>query len=195
MRSPASRQKALRHIVIIGHSLGANAAIAYAARHNSVAAAVVALAPGHLPETAEMRGRTQEAVAQAKQMVVAGQESPAPLAGPCPGRADFRAGDAGDLCEHVRSERAGRDPQERGGAAVGAASVGGRQFRPIFARGREYAFARAAKNPMSRYVEVSAGHLLTPRVAQSQVVEWLKSFSNCAASIAGRYAPRQNGPR
>ena len=47
---------------------------------------------------------------------------------------------------------------------------------PIFSRGRDYAFARAPKNAKSRYVEVSAGHLTTPRAAQSQVVEWLKSL-------------------
>ena len=39
-------------IVVIGHSLGANAAIGYAARR--AVAAVVALSPGHLPETVEM---------------------------------------------------------------------------------------------------------------------------------------------
>jgi len=47
---------------------------------------------------------------------------------------------------------------------------------PIFARGRDYAFTRAPKNPKSRYIEVSAGHLNAPRAAQSQVVEWLKSL-------------------
>jgi hypothetical protein len=47
---------------------------------------------------------------------------------------------------------------------------------PIFERGRDYAFARAPKNPKSRYIEVSAGHLTTPRAAQSQVVEWVKSL-------------------
>jgi hypothetical protein len=50
------------------------------------------------------------------------------------------------------------------------------QSDPIFARGREYAFARAPKNGKSRYIEVSAGHLAAPWVARSQVVEWLKSL-------------------
>jgi pimeloyl-ACP methyl ester carboxylesterase len=47
---------------------------------------------------------------------------------------------------------------------------------PIFARGPGYAFARAGKNPKSRYLEVSAGHLTTPWAAQTQVLEWLKSL-------------------
>jgi pimeloyl-ACP methyl ester carboxylesterase len=50
------------------------------------------------------------------------------------------------------------------------------EFDPIFARGRDYAFARAPKNARSRYIEVAAGHLAAPRVARTQVVEWLKSL-------------------
>ncbi len=37
--------------MVIGHSMGANAAIGYAASHGPLAA-VVAIAPGHLPEVA-----------------------------------------------------------------------------------------------------------------------------------------------
>jgi pimeloyl-ACP methyl ester carboxylesterase len=47
---------------------------------------------------------------------------------------------------------------------------------PIFVRGRDYAFSRAPKNPKSRYIEVSAGHLTAPRTARAQVVEWVKSL-------------------
>jgi len=43
------KAKGAAGIVVIVHSLGANAAIAYAARRSGVAA-VVALAPGHLPD-------------------------------------------------------------------------------------------------------------------------------------------------
>src|SRR6202044_747253 len=44
------KAKGARRIVVIGHSLGANAAIGYAARHPDLAG-IVALAPGHLPES------------------------------------------------------------------------------------------------------------------------------------------------
>src|SRR5215469_3760869 len=66
--------KGATRIVVIGHSLGANAAIGYAARRHGVAA-VVALSPGHLPETAEMRARTAEAIAQARSLLAAGEKS------------------------------------------------------------------------------------------------------------------------
>jgi len=49
-------------------------------------------------------------------------------------------------------------------------------FDPIAARGREYAFARAAKNPKSQYLEILANHLTTPWAARRAVVEWLESL-------------------
>ncbi|HSV21853.1 MAG TPA: alpha/beta hydrolase, partial [Xanthobacteraceae bacterium] len=68
------RAKGATRIVIIGHSLGANAAIGYAARRRGVAA-VVALSPGHLPETTEMRARTGAAIVEARALLAAGEKS------------------------------------------------------------------------------------------------------------------------
>src|SRR6266545_1374363 len=59
-------------IIVIGHSLGANAAIGYAASRGPLAA-VVAIAPGHLPETDILRDRTHDARIEAAQLVASGQ--------------------------------------------------------------------------------------------------------------------------
>src|SRR6186713_2148955 len=61
-----------KKIAVIGHSLGANAAIGYAARRPGLSA-VVALAPGHLPEAWALRARTSGAIATAKKMIAAGK--------------------------------------------------------------------------------------------------------------------------
>jgi pimeloyl-ACP methyl ester carboxylesterase len=167
--------KGATRIVVIGHSLGANAAIGYAARRRGVAA-VVAISPGHLPETDEMRARTASAVAEARKLAAAGETS-----------------------RHVWPDRiqgiptlATASPQiyvsmfDPDGPAViprNAAALHGvpllwvvGRSDPIFDRGRDYAFSRAPRNSMSRYVEVPAGHLAAPSVARSQVVEWVKSL-------------------
>ena len=68
----ALRAKGAVRIVVIGHSLGANAAIGYAARHPDLAG-VVALAPGHLPETGRLRSFVAEAVARAKSLIAEGE--------------------------------------------------------------------------------------------------------------------------
>jgi hypothetical protein len=49
-------------------------------------------------------------------------------------------------------------------------------FDPISRQGRKYAFDLAAKDPRSRYIEVFAGHLSTPRIARTTIVRWLKSL-------------------
>jgi pimeloyl-ACP methyl ester carboxylesterase len=167
--------KGATRIVIIGHSLGANAAIGYAARRHDIAA-VVALSPGHLPETAEMRSHTADAITQARALAAAGEKSrriwpdriqeipTLAIASPAVYLSMF-------------------DPDGPAVIPKNAAALHGvpllwvvGQSDPIFARGRDYAFTRAPRNPKSRYIEVSAGHLAAPLVARSQVVEWLKSL-------------------
>ncbi len=162
-------------IVIIGHSLGANAAIGYAARRSAVAA-VVALSPGHLPETAELRGRTRDAVAEARRMVTAGQSERRMWPDAIQGFPTFASATPAVYLSWF-------DPDGPAVIPKNAAAMRAIPFLwvvgtgdPIYARGRDYAFVRAAKNPKSRYLEVSAGHLTTPRVAQAEVVAWLKSL-------------------
>ncbi len=167
--------KGARRIVIVGHSLGANAAIGYAARRPGVAA-VVALSPGHLPETAEMRARTGAAIIEARALLASGDKS----------RHFWPDGIQGIPTFATASPAVYLSMFDPDGPAViqkNAAALHGvpllwvvGQSDPILARGRDYAFSRAPGNPKSRYVEVSAGHLTAPLVARSQVVEWLKSL-------------------
>ena len=162
-------------IVIIGHSLGANAAIGYGARRNGIAA-VVALSPGHLPETPEMRDRTAEAVVQARALVAAGEKSRRPWPDRIQGIPTFAT--ASPAVYLSMFDPNGPAVIPRNAAALQGVPllwVVGRSD-PMFARGRDYAFSRAPKNPKSRYVEVSGGHLFAPQTARSEVVEWLKSL-------------------
>jgi pimeloyl-ACP methyl ester carboxylesterase len=169
------KAKGASRIVVIGHSLGANAAIGYAARHPDVAA-VVAMSPGHLPETDEMRDRTADALAKARALAVSGETS----------RRMWPDRVQGIPTLAMASPTVYLSMFDPNGPAViprNAAALQGvpllwvvGESDPIFARGRDYAFARAPKNARNRYVEVSAGHLAAPWVARSQVVEWLKSL-------------------
>lgn len=177
------KAKGARRIVIIGHSLGANAAIGYAARRPSLAdlAGVVALSPGHLPETGAMREFVAGAVARAKKLVAEGKGD-VPQTFP-----DMAQGIP--LIAHATSTvyLSWFDPDgpaviPRNAAAIGASPhpvpllwvVG--KLDPIARRGPDYAFAAAAKNPKSKYLEVFAGHLSAPLVAHRQVVAWINSL-------------------
>jgi len=167
--------KGATRIFIIGHSLGANAAIGYAARRSGVAA-VVALSPGHLPETAEMRARTGDAIIEARRLLAAGNKARRTWPDRIQGVPTFATASPAVYLSMF-------DPDGPAVIPRNAAALRGVPLLwvvgtsdPIFARGRAYAFARAPRNPKSRYLEVAAGHLTAPRAARSEVVAWLKSL-------------------
>jgi dienelactone hydrolase len=169
------KSRGAARIVIIGHSLGANAAIGYAARRRGVAA-VAALSPGHLPETAEMRARTAGAIVEARALLAAGEKSrhiwpdqiqgipTLAMASPAVYLSMFDPDGPAVIPRNVAALQ-----------GVPLLWVVGRSD-PIFARGRDYAFSRAPRNPKSRYIEVAAGHLDTPSAARTEIVEWVKSL-------------------
>lgn len=171
-----AKAKGAGRIVLAGHSMGANAAIAYAARHPGIFA-VIAISPGHLPETAEMMKHSAWGIAKAKRLLAEG-------------KGDVRA----LFFDRVQGWRLpirttpeiylsyfdpdGPAVMPRNARAMPAIPflwvVGSRD--PIFRRGTDYAFALANGHPKSRYVTVDAGHTDTPRAARKQIVDWLQSL-------------------
>ncbi len=170
------KAKGAKRIVIIGHSLGANAAIGYAARHRDLAG-VVALAPGHLPESEEMRSFVGDAVARAKQLIAAGQGN-VPQSFPDIAQGIPLTATATPLVYLSMFDPDGPAVIPKNAAAMGPIPllwVAGK-LDPIDRRGPEYAFDAGAKNPKSKYIEVFAGHLTTPLAARKQVVDWINSL-------------------
>ena len=171
------KAKGANRIVVIGHSLGANAAIGYAARHPDLAG-IVALAPGHLPDAGRMRGFVTDAVARAKKLIAAGQGE-VPQTFPDMAQGIPLVATATPVVYLSMFDPDGPAVIPKNAAVIGAAPhpvpllwvVG--KLDPVDRRGPEYAFAAAAKNPKSKYIEVFAGHLTTPLVARRQVVDWI----------------------
>lgn len=163
-------------IVVAGHSLGANGAIGYAARREGLAA-VIALAPGHLPEAWALRLRTKGAIARAKKLIAEGK-------GDIP---DSFPDLAQGLPYAVRATPnvylSMFDPEGPAVIPKNAAAMGDVPFLwvvgitdPIFFHGKDYAFDLAAKNPKSRYVVIPGTHLTTPFQARRTIVDWLKAL-------------------
>ncbi len=175
------KAKGARRIVIIGHSLGANAAIGYAARRPNELAGVVALSPGHLPEVGDMRSFAADAVARAKKLIAEGKGDVTQTF-PDMAQGIPLIAHATPLVYLSMFDPDGPAVIPKNAAAIGAAAhpvpllwvVG--KLDPIDRRGPQYAFDAAAKNPKSKYVEVFAGHLTTPLAARKQVVAWINSL-------------------
>jgi pimeloyl-ACP methyl ester carboxylesterase len=174
------KQQGANRIVIIGHSLGGNAAIGYAARRPGLAGIVV-LAPGHLPEADPLRSYVSDAVTRAKQLVAAGQGN-VPQSFPDMAQSIPLPTTASPIVYLSMFDPDGPAVIPKNAAVMGAAAVpvpllwAVGKLDPIDSRGPEYAFNAAAKNPKSKYIEVFAGHLTTPLVAHRQVVEWINSL-------------------
>jgi pimeloyl-ACP methyl ester carboxylesterase len=163
-------------IVVAGQSFGANAAIGYAARRGGLAA-IVALAPGHVPERPGFAKRLAPSLERARQMIAEGK-------GDAPGT--FSDNNQGKL-SNVRAtpqvylsyfDPNGPAPMPKNAAAMKAVPflwVIGRDDQ-LHSAGPGYAFDRAPRHPKSKYLEVNARHENTPDIAKDQVVAWLAAL-------------------
>lgn len=170
------RARGATKFIVAGQSLGANAALAFAARKPGGISGVIMLAPGHTPE--RMRSADiLSAQAEARQMVAAAKGSQ---------RREFPDLNVGQSFM-VTGTYAGWysyfDPLGAANMPANAARlrampilyVVGRSD-PLTRMGRAYIYKQAKPHPKSRYVEVNADHFDTPHHARSLVLDWLKSL-------------------
>lgn len=165
-----------KSIAIIGHSLGANAAVGYAARRPGLYA-VVAIAPGHLPEAWALRARTKGAIERAKSLIAAGQ-------------GDVRTSFP-DLAQGIPFSIKATpnvylsmfDPDGPAVMPKNAAAMEPVPFMwvvgiadPIIFHGKDYVFSLGAKNPKSKYMVTPSMHLSTPFQARGAIISWLKGL-------------------
>ena len=171
------RSRGAKRIVVGGQSFGANAALGYAARRGGSLAAVVVLAPGHVPELAGFRNAVADGVSTAKRLVASGQgDTPAMLP-------DVNQGARYQVSARPAAYLSYFDPN---GPAVMPRNAARMPAVPLlwvvgtgdamYQRGEGYAYARAPRHPKSRYLVVSAGHADTPNAARDQVVAWLRAL-------------------
>lgn len=170
------KARGARKIVLAGHSMGANAAIAYAAKHPGLDAVIV-MSPGHLPETEEMARHTRKGIAKAKNMIAEGKGKKRGFF------FDLVQGWSVPLRTTAEIYLSYFDPEGPAVMPKNARAMHevpllwavGKQD-PIFRRGPEYVFTLAAKHPKSCFVKADAGHTDTPKVARKDIVAWLKSL-------------------
>ncbi|HWH83090.1 MAG TPA: alpha/beta fold hydrolase [Burkholderiaceae bacterium] len=166
-----------KRIVVGGHSLGANAAIAYAGSGRAVHA-VFALAPGHIPGAGNFGRAVAPGVEKAREMIKRGQgeeKSWFP---------DFNQGQGRQIHTAAATYLTYFDPEGIGVMARSIAAIP--RPLPIFmAVGVSDSIAccaetaiynMAPKHGMSQYVAVQADHDSTIRVAAPALLEWLKTL-------------------
>jgi pimeloyl-ACP methyl ester carboxylesterase len=163
-------------IALVGHGLGANAALAYAASRGGVDA-LVCLAPSHDPE--RHREVFLPDVRKARNMLSAGSGDV---------RSQFmdvlqdKNYDLSTTAEVYLSynDPDGEAVMPRSAAAIKTPVpilwVGGLKD-PLVHLGRSYAFSKAPSHPKSSYEEVVADHAHVPSVAAPLVAQWVRSLA------------------
>ena len=160
-------------IVIAGHSLGANAAIAYAARKPAGIIGVVAISPGHMPER-KQSAEVEKAVSEARKQIAEGRGSQHAML------PDFNVDKRFEVSGTFAAWHSYFDPQGMAVMPKNAARltvpllyVVGRSDS-LIRIGRDYIFGKVRSNPKNRYTEIDAGHFDAPDKARTIVIDWLK---------------------
>jgi pimeloyl-ACP methyl ester carboxylesterase len=168
----ALKQAGATRIAVGGQSLGANAALAYGARHPGLLA-ILAISPGHRPEDGR-NPATADSLARARTMLAAGQGNQKASF------VDLNQGRTRSIDMTAAIYLSYWDPR---GAAVMPASAA-KLSAPLLwiigsndllaARGAAYAYDKAPPDPRSRYIVVEGGeHTTVAKSAADQIVAWL----------------------
>ncbi|MDO9630579.1 MAG: alpha/beta hydrolase [Humidesulfovibrio sp.] len=169
------RANGATQVAIVGHGLGANAAIGYAATRPGVFA-LVCLAPSHDPE--RYRDVFVADLRKAHQMILTGRGSERSAF------MDMRHGKDYDLSTTAEIYLSYSDPD---GLAVMPHTVEAIKppvpllwvagtNDPLSRLGRSYVFSRAPEHPGSRYEEILATHTTLPAESARMVAVWLKDL-------------------
>lgn len=166
------RRQGCRQVLLAGHSLGANAALACAGRQR--VDGLIVLAPGHFPERMHAAGLTAAALDHARAAVAAGESGRVALVDVFQGAARRLRLHPAHYLGYFSPDGAAVLPDNcrRLSGALPLLWVIGRDD-PHFALGAGYAYALAPAHPASRYLEIDADHTGTPDAATSAVLTWL----------------------
>jgi pimeloyl-ACP methyl ester carboxylesterase len=159
----ALRARGARRIALVGHSLGANVALGYAAQRGSVQA-VVAMAPGHQP--AAFIGQTGESLARAKALVAAGRGAEVGS------YTDVNQGRISQVQTTAAAYASFFDPS---GQAVFSRNAGAGGAPVLWVVGTGDPGARRVARG-GTIISVSANHFTTPAAGVTQTVAWLEGL-------------------
>jgi pimeloyl-ACP methyl ester carboxylesterase len=167
------RAAGAKRVAVGGQSFGANAALAFAGSGRK-ADAVLAIAPGHVPDRWRDHPRISASVQRAREMIAAGQGDTRA------GFDDLNQGQTRTVRTSARNYLSFFDPDGLGSMPKSAASIPapvpllwiiGSNDR-LAASGPAYAFDKAPKHPKSQYSEVSGSHLDTADIGRDEIVRW-----------------------
>jgi pimeloyl-ACP methyl ester carboxylesterase len=166
-------------VVVAGHSMGANAAIAAAAYGHEAVDAVIAIAPGHTPDQPIYRNKVAASLEDAKAMISAGKgaEKGSFL--------DLNAGRESTAPMAAAVYASYNDPNGMASMPITASKVkAGIPLLWIIAgpedvlykQGQGYVFDSWPLHPKNKYAIMNTTHLNAPNEAIGEVIEWINAL-------------------
>lgn len=170
------REKGAKKIFIAGHSLGAAGAVRYAAQVK--VDGVIALSPGHFPESTSFKTKGADSIEKAQNMVAKGAANEKDW---------FLDPNSGGRSKNVQTTARiyldfmypdGPMNFRRNAAAVKPGTpvlwvVGATEEEGLKKVGK-FAFDKLPQNPPPRFMEVPGGHMDTPDNATAIVIDWIR---------------------
>lgn len=164
-----------KRIIIAGHSLGANAALAYGAHHPGLLG-VMAIAPGHTPELPDARARMADKLEDAKAKLAAGHgDDDFSFTDVNQGRMKNISTSAAIFVSYFDPDGLANMPANAAHQSAPTLVVAGTDDR-LTSLGQDYIFNHLPPDNRNRYLLVEADHLGTPTAAKGQIVEWVESI-------------------
>ena len=173
------REQGATKIIIAGHSMGVPAGMAFAARAGDVDA-LVQLAPGHIPlgyYTYPRLKLVRDSIDEARALVAAGKGESNERFN------DINQGRQQPVITTAKNYLSYFDPTSDAEMSVTAPRIPAKtpvmtvigEKDPLFSSIKFYYVDKLPANPKNKYLEVSGGHLDSPRVANDAVIAWIQA--------------------
>jgi pimeloyl-ACP methyl ester carboxylesterase len=173
------RKEGATEIVVAGHSLGGNGAIAYGARHPGIKG-VIAFAPAHASEYLVHRPEISSEVKRAKGLIAKGHGDE---------RTTFN--DSNTSYKGVVTIQVHATPRTYvsfygpDSPAVMPANASRLKMPLLIVSGTQdrsqkqapFTFKSAPANPLNRFVKVNSSHMGTPEAGKAAMLAWLKALT------------------
>jgi pimeloyl-ACP methyl ester carboxylesterase len=167
------RNRGAARIIAAGQSLGANAALAFAATRDGLAG-VIAMAPAHNPVQITRLPAVARSLAEARSLIARGEgDVRFPFTDVNIGREFSVRTTPGIYLSFFAPEGSADIPANAARVRVPLLWIAG-DADPTQS-GPQHAFVRA-RNPANRYVTVAADHLGTPAASSGAILDWLRGL-------------------
>ncbi|NMW18118.1 MAG: alpha/beta hydrolase [Chlorobiaceae bacterium] len=166
-------------IVLAGHSKGANAAIAYAAYGREKIDAVIAIAPGHMPDTVRFHQSIQSSLKKAREMIDSGKGDE---------RALFTHRNNGryaDITMTAAAYFSYYDPEGMASMPLSTSRITQRiplvwilagTTDVLYDKGRDYVFDKWPRHPHNKYLVLNSVHREAPDDAKEEILRWIEAL-------------------